>query len=94
MYKNRLIPKLILKRSPLNNDKIIIISTLNFKKIFSIGDPYSQTKIFNAQSADELIIPACILIFAIIVSYFCMGGPISMLDFHLKIRQCHMVSFA
>ena len=56
MYKNRLIPKLILKRSPLNNDKIIMISTLNFKKFFSIGDPYSQTKIFNAQSADELII--------------------------------------
>lgn len=54
MYKHRLIPKLLIKKNL--DSKNILVTSVNFKKHISVGDPISQTKIFDAQSADELLI--------------------------------------
>ena len=54
MYKFRLIPKLLIKKN--SDSKNILVTSKKFQNYISIGDPLSQTKIFDAQSADELII--------------------------------------
>ena len=55
MYKNRLIPKLLITKN-IKSNKNILVTSIQFNDYISIGDPFSQTKIFDAQSADELII--------------------------------------
>lgn len=55
MSKKRLIPKLQLRTSPVNAQKIVLVVTKQFNEIIEIGDPVSQAKIFQAQGADELI---------------------------------------
>lgn len=55
MYKNRLIPKLLLRSSKYQKDKMVLVTTSKFQETVEIGDPISQAKIFDAQSADELI---------------------------------------
>jgi cyclase len=55
MSKRRLIPKLQLKRSINNTDKLVLVVTRNFEEAIEIGDPVSQAKIFQDQGADELV---------------------------------------
>jgi cyclase len=55
MSKKRLIPKLQLARSANNSQKFVVVITKQFGERREIGDPVSQAKIFQDQSADELI---------------------------------------
>lgn len=55
MSKKRLIPKLQLATSKNNNKKLVVVITKQFGDKVEIGDPVSQAKIFQDQSADELI---------------------------------------
>lgn len=55
MSKKRLIPKLQLRTSQNNPQKLVLVVTKQFNEIIEIGDPVSQAKIFQAQAADELI---------------------------------------
>jgi cyclase len=55
MSKKRLIPKLQLACSRNNPDKLVVVITKQFDNKIEIGDPVSQSKIFQDQSADELI---------------------------------------
>ena len=38
-----------------DNEALIMVNTINFNKVLEVGDPVSQAKIFQSQSADELI---------------------------------------
>lgn len=55
MAKKRLIPKLQLLPSKLNNGRLSLVTTIGFDKVIEIGDPVSQAKIYEAQAVDELI---------------------------------------
>lgn len=55
MSKRRLIPKLQLRTSANNANKMVLVVTKQFNEVIEIGDPVSQAKIFQAQAADELI---------------------------------------
>ena len=55
MYKHRLIPKLQMRSSKYQKGKMVLVTTINFDQTVEIGDPISQAKIFDAQSADELV---------------------------------------
>lgn len=55
MSRKRLIPKLQLVRSVRNPHKLVVAITKQFGERIEIGDPVSQSKIFQDQSADELI---------------------------------------
>lgn len=56
MLKRRLIPKLQMKKSRYGSQsRIVLVTTVQFENIFEIGDPVSQSKIYEAQVADELI---------------------------------------
>jgi imidazole glycerol-phosphate synthase subunit HisF len=56
MLKKRLIPKLQLKLSRIGSKPaLVLVTTVEFKKIIEIGNPVSQAKIYESQSADELI---------------------------------------
>lgn len=56
MVKRRIIPKLLLKSLQLGNfKKIALVTTVQYSKHINAGDPVSQAKIYEAQSADELI---------------------------------------
>ncbi|MDQ8004321.1 MAG: imidazole glycerol phosphate synthase cyclase subunit [Pedobacter sp.] len=55
MSKRRLIPKLQLRTSQNNPNKMVLVITKQFNGVIEIGDPVSQAKIFQAQAADELI---------------------------------------
>ena len=56
MVKRRLIPKLLLRSMKFGNlEKMVLVTTTNYDKITNAGDPVSQAKIYEAQSADELI---------------------------------------
>lgn len=50
--KKRLIPKLLLSN---RDNNLVVVITKYFDKRILIGDPLSQSKIFQDQSADELI---------------------------------------
>ena len=59
MLKKRLIPKLLLTKKIIGSEVIdILVTTQNYTKRISIGDPLSQAKIYEANLADELIITA------------------------------------
>jgi cyclase len=55
MSKKRLIPKLQLKTSSFDNNRMVLVITKQFDKVIEIGDAVSQAKIFQDQGADELI---------------------------------------
>lgn len=55
MSRKRLIPKLLLSTSNNNPNKMVVVITKQFQDRIQIGDPVSQAKIFQDQSADELI---------------------------------------
>ena len=55
MSKLRLIPKLQLKPASYNPKKLVLVVTRGFNEVIEIGDPVSQSKIFQDQLADELI---------------------------------------
>ena len=56
MLKRRLIPKLQLKLSKIGSTPgLVLVTTIGFNKIIEIGNPVSQAKIYESQSADELI---------------------------------------
>jgi cyclase len=55
MSKKRLIPKLQLKTSSYNSSKTVLVITKEFDQVIEIGDPVSQSKIYQDQAADELI---------------------------------------
>lgn len=55
MSKKRLIPKLQLKTSSYNSSKTVLVITKEFNQVIEIGDPVSQSKIYQDQAADELI---------------------------------------
>jgi cyclase len=55
MSKKRLIPKLQLATSKNNINKLVVVITKQFGDKIEIGDPVSQAKIFQDQTADELI---------------------------------------
>jgi cyclase len=55
MSKKRLIPKLQLATSKNNVNKLVVVITKQFGDKIEIGDSVSQAKIFQDQSADELI---------------------------------------
>lgn len=55
MSKYRLIPKLQLRPSKFNANKLVLVITRNFSDFIEIGDPVSQAKIFQDQASDELI---------------------------------------
>ena len=55
MSKLRLIPKLQLKPASYNSNKLVLVVTKQFDNIIEIGDPVSQSKIFQDQVSDELI---------------------------------------
>lgn len=55
MSKNRLIPKLQLKPASYNINKLVLVVTRQFGDVIEIGDPVSQSKIFQDQASDELI---------------------------------------
>ena len=56
MLKKRIIPKLLLKKSEFFDDIIVAHRSVNFTKHIPIGDYVSQSKIFQDQKADEIII--------------------------------------
>ena len=53
MSKKRLIPKLQMKSSERNSEKLVLVITKQFDRIIEIGDPVSQAKIFQDQGADD-----------------------------------------
>ncbi len=55
MSKKRLIPKLQLRTSTYNKQKMVLVITKQFDHVIEIGDPVSQSKIHQDQAADELI---------------------------------------
>ena len=56
MLKRRIIPKLQFKaRSKDGRVNRVLVTTIGFREIVEIGDPFSQAKIYEAQAADELI---------------------------------------
>lgn len=55
MSKKRLIPKLQMKSSERNAEKLVLVITKKYDGIIEIGDPISQAKIYQHQGADELI---------------------------------------
>jgi cyclase len=55
MSKRRLIPKLQLKSSKFNPQKMVLVITRQFDQVMEIGDAVSQSKIYQDQAADELI---------------------------------------
>ena len=55
MSKLRLIPKLQLKTSAYNLQKMVLVITRQFNDVIEIGDAVSQSKIYQDQGADELI---------------------------------------
>lgn len=55
MSKKRLIPKLQLRTSTYNQQRMVLVITKQFGHVIEIGDPVSQAKIFQDQAADELI---------------------------------------
>lgn len=55
MLKRRLIPKLQMKAASFASDRMILVTTVQFRDVKEIGDPLSQAKIYEAQAADELI---------------------------------------
>jgi imidazole glycerol-phosphate synthase subunit HisF len=55
MLKRRLIPKLQMKRTRFGPGRHLLVTTIAFQKVIEIGDPISQAKIYESQSADELI---------------------------------------
>jgi cyclase len=56
MLKRRLIPKLQMRASRFgSSSRMVLITTVQFGEAVEIGDPVSQAKIYEAQSADELI---------------------------------------
>jgi cyclase len=57
MLKKRLIPKLLIKTIVINNKKkLALVTTKKFKEFSIIGDAVSQSKIYQSQKSDELII--------------------------------------
>jgi len=56
MAKKRIIPKLQIIESTIFKNELVLVITQNFNQIKEIGDPISQAKIYEAQSADELIL--------------------------------------
>ena len=56
MVKKRLIPKLLLKESSRSKSGYIFLTSYKFNKFKIVGDPISQSKIYESQKADELII--------------------------------------
>lgn len=56
MLKRRLIPKLQMKARRLGTQtRMVLVTTIRFEEVVTIGDPVSQAKIYEAQAADELI---------------------------------------
>jgi cyclase len=55
MSKLRLIPKLLLKTSKFDSTKLVLVVSKQFSSFTEIGDPVSQSKIFQDQMADELL---------------------------------------
>lgn len=56
MLKRRLIPKLQMRTSRFGSiNKMVLVTTIQFRETIEIGDPVSQAKIYEAQAADELI---------------------------------------
>ncbi|MBC7381840.1 MAG: imidazole glycerol phosphate synthase subunit HisF [Bacteroidia bacterium] len=55
MSKKRLIPKLQLKTSSYDPNRMVLVVTKKFDQVTEIGDAVSQSKIFQDQGADELI---------------------------------------
>jgi cyclase len=57
MPKKRIIPKLLIKNKKFGkNVRPILVTTRNFERVFEVGDPVSQAKIYEAQLADELVV--------------------------------------
>lgn len=56
MLKRRLIPKLQMRRSRFGTlERMVLVTTVQFRETLEVGDPVSQAKIYQAQAADELI---------------------------------------
>ena len=56
MLKRRLIPKLQLRSMKLGNtERMVLVTTVRFDQTVQVGDPISQAKVYQAQTADELI---------------------------------------
>lgn len=55
MSKKRLIPKLQLRASSYNPQKMVLVITKQFDGVIEIGDAVSQAKIYQDQACDELI---------------------------------------
>lgn len=56
VLKRRLIPKVQLKSRTFGPvRRMIAVTTVQFGRVVEIGDPVSQTKIYEAQAADEII---------------------------------------
>lgn len=56
MLKKRLIPKLQMRNRRIGTrEKMVLVTTRQFKESIQIGDPVSQAKIYQAQAADELV---------------------------------------
>ena len=55
MSKKRLIPKLQIRTSSYNPSRMVLVITNQFGHVIEIGDPISQSKIYQDQAADELI---------------------------------------
>ncbi len=55
MSKKRLIPKLQLKTSSFDPNRMVLVITRQFNEVIEIGDAVSQAKIYQDQGADELI---------------------------------------
>lgn len=56
MLKRRLIPKLQLRSMRLGDaERMVLVTTVRFGHTIQVGDPISQAKIYEAQTADELI---------------------------------------
>lgn len=57
MLKKRVIPKLLVTEKSIGDEKFhILVTTKEFSKKISIGDPVSQAKIYEANFADELLV--------------------------------------
>lgn len=57
MLKQRIIPKLQLKRSAVRpTQSPVLVTTVQFRDVVEVGDPVSQAKIYESQAVDELIL--------------------------------------
>jgi cyclase len=57
VLKKRIVPKLLIQHKSYGRIvRPVLVTTRNYERVFEVGDPLSQAKIYEAQLADELLV--------------------------------------